>query len=128
MVKTNKSKIDGNENTIEQVENQYNIYNSFSINNYVPDEYASKLLKEAVEDEKNPQIIFFKNNYGPTIQCGMCRFSVSLSTKTEREMSFWEDALRKLEENDYIVDAGNKGEVFNITRKGYEFYDKNINI
>ena len=43
-------------------------------------------------------------------------------------MSFWEDALRKLEENDYIVAAGNKGEVFNITRKGYEFYDKNINI
>lgn len=126
MLKTNKSKIDGNGNNVEQVENQYNIYNVFPTSNYVPDEYACKLLKETIEDEQNPRIIFVKTFGGHSIQCGSCRFSVSSVSQTEREMSYWEDALNKLEKYDYISDVGYKGEVFKITKKGYDYYDSNI--
>lgn len=41
-------------------------------------------------------------------------------------MSYWEDALSELKYNGYIEDAGHKGEVFKVTKKGYDYYDKNI--
>lgn len=123
MNKKNEINIDGNNNTIEQIEKQINYYNLYNSNEYLPDEYATKLLEETIKDEKNPTIIYAKTLSGRTIQCGSGMFSVGSSSKTEREMSYWEDALKKLEDNDYISDIGYKGEVFKITRKGYDYYD-----
>lgn len=122
MNKKNELHIKGNENIVNQIENQINYYFGDS-NRYIPDEYAFRLLKEAIEDEQNPTIIYVKTLGGHTIKCGSARFSVGSSLRTEREMSCWEDALKKLKDNDYIYDVGCKGEVFKITKKGYDYYD-----
>lgn len=127
MNKKNEVKINGNDNIVNQVENQLNYYNFNNQSGYIPDEYASKLLKETIEDEQNPTIIYVKTFSGRTIQCGSAKFSVGSSSKSEREMSCWEDALKKLEYNDYIADVGYKGEVFKITKKGYDYYDNYLN-
>lgn len=127
MNKKNEINIKGNDNTVNQIEKQVNLYNFINSKEYIPNEYASKLLKETIEDEQNPTIIYVKTLGGRAIQCGSARFSVSSSSKTEREMSYWEDALKKLEDNDYISDVGYKGEAFKITKKGYDYYDEYIN-
>lgn len=127
MNKKNEINIKGNDNTVNQIEKQVNLYNFINSKEYIPNEYASKLLKETIEDEQNPTIIYVKTFGGRTIHCGSARFSVSSSSRTEREMSYWEDALKKLEDNDYISDVGYKGEVFKITKKGYDYYDEYVN-
>lgn len=38
-------------------------------------------------------------------------------------MSYWEDALKNLIDNNYIVPANYKGIVFNVTKKGYDYFD-----
>ncbi len=128
MLEKNKTEINGNDNNVEQIDKQVNYYLngipvSFQSVSYVPDKYASELLKAAVEDEQNPRIMFVKTLGGNTIQCGSCKLSISSTSKTEREMSYWEDALKNLERYGYIEDVGYKGEVFKVTKKGYEFYD-----
>ena len=127
MNKKNEINIKGNDNTVNQIEKQVNLYNFINSKEYIPNEYASKLLKETIEDEQNPTIIYVKTLGGRAREWGSARFSVSSSSKTEREMSYWEDALKKLEDNDYISDVGYKGEVFKITKKGYDYYDEYIN-
>lgn len=127
MNKKNEINIKGDDNTVNQIEKQVNLYNFINSKEYIPNEYASKLLKETIEDEQNPTIIYVKTLGGRTIQCGSARFSVGSASQTEREMSYWEDALKKLEDNDYITDVGYKGEVFKITKKGYDYYDEHIN-
>ena len=122
MNKKNEVKINGDDNIVNQIEKQV-IINFTNSNGYIPDEYASKLLKETIEDEQNPTIIYVITLSGRTIQCGSAKFLVKSSSQTEREMSCWEDALKKLEENGYISDVGYKGEVFKITKKGYDYYD-----
>lgn len=126
MNKKSEVNIKGNDNTVNQIEKQVNFYVFNSSSEYLPDEYASKLLKETIEDEQNPTIIYVRTLSGRTIQCGSARFSVGSSSKTEREMLYWEDALKKLEDNDYIYDVGYKGEVFKITKKGYDYYNEYI--
>lgn len=127
MNKKQEINIKGDDNVVNQIEKQVNLYNFIDSKGYIPDEYAFKLLKETIEEEQNPIIIYVKTFDGRTIQCGSARFSVCSSSKTEREMSYWEDALKKLEDNDYITDVGYKGEVFKITKKGYDYYDEYIN-
>lgn len=127
MNKKNEINIKGDDNIVNQIEKQVNLYNFINSKEYIPNEYASKLLKKTIEDEQNPTIIYIKTLSGRTIQCGSARFSVGSASQTEREMSYWEDALKKLEDNDYITDVGYKGEVFKITKKGYDYYDEYIN-
>lgn len=127
MNKKNEINIKGDDNIVNQIEKQVNLYNFINSKEYIPNEYASKLLKKTIEDEQNPTIIYIKTLSGRTIQCGSARFSVGSASQTEREMSYWEDALKKLEYNDYITDVGYKGEVFKITKKGYDYYDEYIN-
>lgn len=127
MNKKNEINIKGDDNIVNQIEKQVNLYNFINSKEYIPNEYASKLLKETIEDEQNPTIIYVKTLSGRTIQCGSARFSVGSASQTEREMSYWEDALKKLEDGDYITDIGDKGEVFKITKKGYDYYDEYIN-
>lgn len=127
MNKKNEINIKGDDNVVNQIEKQVNLYNFIDSKGYIPDEYALKLLKETIEDEQNPRIIYVKTFDGRTIQCGSARFSVGSASQTEREMSYWEDALKKLKDNDYLTDVGYKGEVFKITKKGYDYYDEYIN-
>lgn len=127
MNKKNEINIKGDDNIVNQIEKQVNLYNFINSKEYIPNEYASKLLKKTIEDEHNPTIIYIKTLSGRTIQCGSARFSVGSASQTEREMSYWEDALKKLEDNDYITNVGYKGEVFKITKKGYDYYDEYIN-
>ena len=127
MNKKNEINIKGDDNIVNQIEKQVSLYNFINSKEYIPNEYASKLLKKTIEDEQNPTIIYIKTLSGRTIQCGSARFSVGSASQTEREMSYWEDALKKLEDNDYITDVGYKGEVFKITKKGYDYYDEYIN-
>lgn len=126
MNKKNEINIKGDDNIVNQIEKQVNLYNFINSKEYIPNKYASKLLKETIEDEQNPTIICAKTFSERTIQCGSARFSVDSASQTEREMSYWEDALKKLEDNDYITDVGYKGEVFKITKKGYDYYDEYI--
>ena len=68
----NKSKVKGNNNITTQIETQnvyYQMPNS-SKAEYVPDERASKLLKETIEDESNNFILYVETLSGRTIQCG----------------------------------------------------------
>lgn len=127
MNKKNEVNIKGSDNIVTQIEKQVNYYNFNNSDGYIPDEYASKLLKETIEDKQNPTIIYVKTFSGSTIQCGSARFSVGSSLMTEREMSYWEDVLKKLEDYDYISDVGYKGEVFKVTKKGYDYYDSSLN-
>lgn len=124
----NKSKVKGNNNITTQIETQnvyYQMPNS-SKAEYVPDERASKLLKETIEDESNNFILYVETLSGRTIQCGQGRFTVNSEAIGEKDMTYWEDSFNNLIKNDFIGDVGNKGEVFKILKKGYEYYDKNI--
>ncbi len=47
-----------------------------------------------------------------------------VSENDPRSEAIWRDAVKQLYENDMIEDKGYKGEVFAITRKGYECADK----
>ncbi len=123
MKKVNSAKIDGDNNNVAQIEKIIVLSNLNNTGEYIPDEYATKLLVSAVSDDKNPIIMFVPTLNGHTIQCGICKFSVSDSEVSKREMSYWEDALTKLDDYGYIVATNYKREVFNITKKGYEYCD-----
>ena len=58
---------------------------------------------------------------GLTIQTNKRGF---VSERNARLEALWEDALNQLIENDLIEDKGYKGEVFAVTRLGYEYADK----
>ena len=124
----NKSKVKGNSNNTTQIETQNIYYQSPMVKNeeYIPDEKAIKLLKEAIEDERNNYILFLTTFSGKTIQCGYGRFSVNSEVVGAKEMAYWEDSFRNLVSNDFLIAVGTKGEVFNISKKGYDFYDKYI--
>lgn len=123
MKKENNSKIDGDNNNVSQIENIIVLPNIRNRDEYIPDEYATKLLISAACDDVNPTIMFIKTFSGHTIQCGSSKFSVSDSRISKREMSYWEDALKNLIDNNYIVPANYKGIVFNVTKKGYDYFD-----
>lgn len=124
----NKSKVKGNSNNTTQIETQNIYYQSPMVKNeeYIPDEKAIKLLKEAIEDERNNYILFLTTFSGKTIQCGYGRFSVNSEDVGAKEMTYWEDSFRNLISNNFLIAVGTKGEVFNISKKGYDFYDKYI--
>lgn len=124
----NISKLKGNDNNITQIQNQNIIYQQpyISKSKYEPDENAIKLLKETIEDEKNNNIIYIKTLSGRTIQCGNGRYTVNSQAVGEKEMTYWEDSFNNLLKYNFIEDVGDKGEVFRISKNGYEFYDKYI--
>lgn len=121
-----KNKIKGDNNGVLQVDNLY--LNQIVQDNISIDDKAIKLLKETVEDEQNPRIIYIKTLSGRSIQCGNSRFSVNNASLNEREMTYWEDALDSLIKGGYVKDVGYKNEIFKVTKKGYDYYDSNINL
>lgn len=121
-----ENKIKGDNNKVLQVDNLY--LNQNVQDNILLDDKAIKLLKETVEDEQNPRIIYIKTLSGRAIQCGNSKFSANTASLNEREMTYWEDALDSLIKGGYIKDVGYKNEIFKVTKKGYDYYDSNINL
>lgn len=83
---------------------------------------AQELLIEA---SKSPdgRIIRLRTMQGLTIQTNNKNF---IGKKDVRLEAIWEDALNQLIEKSLIEDRGYKGEVFAVTRLGYEYADKLI--
>lgn len=124
-----RSEIKGDSNKTTQIGvlKSYNFYTDSrsketKIEELKLDEKACEILKNVVEEE-NDRIIVIKDFSGKHIQCGNAKFSVSSKIVGEKEMAYWESSLDDLINNDLIVDVGHKGEVFKVTKRGYEFYD-----
>ena len=81
---------------------------------------AKVLLKEVSQDSYG-RISHVRYIGGAALQTNGKNF---LGSKERREVARWEDALRQLQDEDLIVERGHKGEVFEITAKGYEVADK----
>ena len=47
-----------------------------------------------------------------------------IQSQDPRTVAKWEGTLDELEENEFIKDKGYKGEVFEVTNKGYNYADK----
>jgi hypothetical protein len=89
--------------------------------------YEITLSKEAqellIEASKSPDgsIIKVRTSQGLIIQTNNKGFVGERNTRLE---AIWKDALNQLIQNDFIEDRGHKGEVFAVTRLGYEYADK----
>ena len=75
-----------------------------------------------IEASQSPdgRIMRFRTNRGLTIQTNKKGF---VGERNARLEAIWEDALNQLVENNLIEDKGYKGEVFAVTRLGYEYAD-----
>ena len=81
---------------------------------------ARNLLLEAVKDP-NGSILSVMTSSGLTVQAN--NKNMVSAPKDGRCQAVWRGALDELVENDLIADAGYKGEVFRVTRRGYELAD-----
>jgi len=81
---------------------------------------AKELLIEA---SKSPdgRIMKLRTSQGLTVQTNNKGF---IGRRDARLEAIWEDAVKQLFENGLIEDKGYKGEVFAVTRLGYEYADK----
>lgn len=77
------------------------------------------LLKEASLDSHGT-IMSLRMMGGNAIQTNGKNF---ITSRDRREEALWEAAIQELVENDLIFDPGRKGEVFQLTNKGYETSD-----
>ena len=80
---------------------------------------AQKLLIEASQSSDG-RIMRLRTMQGLTIQTNKKGF---VGERNARLEAIWEDALKQFVENSLIEDKGYKGEVFAITRLGYEYVD-----
>jgi hypothetical protein len=80
---------------------------------------ARTLLKEASLDPHGT-IMSLRMMGGNAIQTNGKNF---ITSNNRREEALWEAAIQELFENELIFDPGHKGEVFQLTNKGYETAD-----
>ena len=80
---------------------------------------ASILLKEASQDASG-MIFFFQGGSGADLQTHEKNF---ISDQSRRTLAKWEAALKELVDHNLIIDRGEKGEVFEVTEKGFQFAD-----
>ena len=81
---------------------------------------AKRLLTEAAKDG-NGTIIHMRYIGGEAIQTNGINFADS---KDRRSIARWEAALEQLQSEELIIARGYKGEMFEMTDKGYEVADK----
>lgn len=81
---------------------------------------AEDLLKEAVKDA-NGRIMKIGFMGGTVVQTNGRNFT---ENKDARTIALWEGAVNELLEAGFIEKRGQKGEVFALTRLGYEYADK----
>lgn len=80
---------------------------------------ARALLKEASLDP-NGMILFLQSLGGTDIETHEKSF---IPDQSRRTIAKWEAALRELVSNNLIIDRGEKGEVFEVTDKGFQLAD-----
>lgn len=80
---------------------------------------AIELLREATQDA-NGVILHAKYIGGASIQTNGKQFVPDLNY---RARAIWEAALGELVDEGYIAPRGSKGEIFHVTRKGFEFVE-----
>ena len=83
-------------------------------------EEARRLLLEAVKDLRG-SILKLRTLDGLTVQTNNTNFVTS--RRDGRCEALWDGAVDELVDNDLIADVGYKGEVFRVTRTGYELAD-----
>lgn len=81
---------------------------------------AKRLLIEAAKD-KSGTIMHMRYLSGQAIHTNGINFADS---KDRRSIARWEAALEQLQSEELIVERGYKGEVFEMTAKGYDLADK----
>ena len=81
---------------------------------------AKRLLVEAAKD-KNGTVMHMHYLGGQAIQTNGINF---VDSKDRRSIARWEAALEQLRIEGLIIERGYKGEVFQMTDKGYEVADK----
>lgn len=124
----NKSKIKGDNNLTTQVTTQNNYYQTV-LNpevEYLPDEKAILILKSTIEDENSPYIFYTLSLDGRKIQCGHGKLIIQSSDVGEMEMTYWEDSLNMLCQYGYIGMENNKGDLYKILKKGYDYYKNHL--
>lgn len=84
----------------------------------LPDK-ARILLKEASQD-KDGIIMFLRYMGGASMQTNGKNL---IADKSPRTVAVWEAALNKLIKNELAVERGHKGEIFELTDKGYQIAD-----
>jgi len=82
-------------------------------------EQAIELLREATKD-KSGTIISMRYLSGQAIQTNSINFTDSAD---RRSVARWEAALQQLVDFEFVADIGYKGEIFEVTDKGYTFAD-----
>lgn len=80
---------------------------------------AKILLKEASLD-RNGTIIHFRHYGGTDIQANGKNL---IDSNEARLVALWEGALHQLLNEGLVIERGQKGEIFNITNKGYQIAD-----
>jgi hypothetical protein len=105
-----------------------NVYNNNYFckenNEWDPDLMAKTLLKKIIEGKENT-ILYIRNIGCESLQCNSGNFSVNTVSVGQNEMSRWIASFNNLIKYEYIYDAGTKGQVYKVSSKGYDYYDKN---
>jgi len=81
---------------------------------------AKQLLVDAAKSSDG-RILKSRTNQGLVVKANNRNY---VRENDPRSEAVWEDAVKQLHENELIEDKGYKGEVFAVTRKGYEYADK----
>lgn len=76
-----------------------------------------------VEDNANNQLYHLKTLADETLQTSGGNFNISLEEYTAKERAYWKKALNDLINNNLIQALNYKNEIFEVTARGYEFYD-----
>jgi hypothetical protein len=77
---------------------------------------ASVLLKEAAAD-RSGVVMLLRHLGGTTLQANGKNL---ITDRSRRSVAIWEAALQELLNEELLVERGHKGEVFEVTKKGFE--------
>lgn len=83
-------------------------------------EEAKKLLKEAINDAAG-QILIIKLLEGTEIQTNNV---IMNREKIGKDVAIWTAAVDELRNKELLVSVGNRNEIFQLTRLGYEVSEK----
>jgi hypothetical protein len=78
---------------------------------------AKTLLKEAALD---PSGLILFERYGAGVDLHTNGVSLLTSKEDHRALALWESALQELVKDGLLISRGERGEVFEITKKGYD--------
>jgi hypothetical protein len=78
---------------------------------------AKQLLKGASQDSSG---LILYEKYGDSVDLHTNDKSLLTSKADHRVQAMWDAALQDLVQNGLLIDRGNNGEIYEITRKGYD--------